>query len=173
MKKILIVPALAVLLFVGACTPSQEQVVTSLITVIANTLPNIVPLLTSNPQAVQAAKVASTDAQLAVTLAKGFKVSDSTSRARLNAVLDDLKLNLAQILPAVRVVNPASQARVTDGVNIVLGLITSIEQITAPAPSAKATVYWYPVPTNKKDLNQVEARIKRDFAPVSGNSLTF
>ena len=157
MRKTFLASALAVaVVLLGACTMSQEQQWMQLIGVLVSAVPNIVPLLTANPQAENAANQVQSDYRLAQSLLTQYQAKTATATdtlQRVSAALSDAETNLDAILAAAHVNNPSTQQKIQAAVNLA---ITVTQDLLADLPSSthSATVAHVELPKQSGVQNQ-------------------
>lgn len=162
MKKILIIPVLALAMIAGACTASQVQTLTQLIGIAVNAIPAVIPLLTSNPAAQTAATAAKTDYALAQTLISGYvanSASATTTAQRIGALLADANANLSATVAAIPA-SAANQQKISSIASVLIGVGQDI--ITdLPSSSTSATVAHVTLPKPsvvQNEINQILAQ---------------
>jgi hypothetical protein len=121
---------------VAACTPSQEQQWMQLIGVLVSAVPEVVPLLATNPQAQNAANQAASDYKLAQSVLQQYQADSAGATSTLGKVtsaLNDAQSNLDGILAAVHVTSAASQDKVQAAVNLAIAVT---QELIADMPSS-------------------------------------
>ena len=161
MKKLLLVPVLATAVMVAACTASQVQTITQLIGIAVNALPAVIPFLTSNPTATQAAATAKTDFALAQTLITGYTANGAgaaTTAGRISALLADANTNLSAMAAAVPT-SAANQQKIASIASVLIGVGQDIIA-DLPSSSTSATVAHVTLPKPsvvQNEINQILA----------------
>jgi hypothetical protein len=145
-----------------ACTPSQEQQWLQLVGVLVSAVPNIIPLLTSNPSAASAANEAVADYNTAQTLLQGYQASAAgatTTLQKVSAALNDAETNLDSILTAAHVSDAATQMKIQAAVNLA---ITVTQELISSMPSSTAATIAHvtlPKPANvQNQFNSIFAK---------------
>jgi hypothetical protein len=156
--------AIAILLagMLAACTPSQEQQWIQLVGVLVSAVPNILPLLTSNPQAQSAANQAASDYNLAQSLLQGYQANSATATTTLQKVstaLTEAQTNLDAILAAAHVTNSASQAKITAAVNLAISVTQELIG-SMPSSTGAPTLAHGKLPKPSDVQNQFNAIFK-------------
>jgi hypothetical protein len=112
-----------------------------LIGVLVSEVPNIIPLLTTNPQAQSAANQAVSDYKLAQNLLQQYQANSAgatTTLQKVTGALSDAQTNLDAILAAVHV-SGATQTKVQAAVSLAIG-VTQELLASLPSGTGKATV---------------------------------
>lgn len=145
MKKLGMIGVLSAVLTLTACTASQVETIAQLIGIAVNAMPGVVSLLTSNPQAVSAAKTAQSDYQLAQTLISGYRAnaaSAMTVAQHISALLADANANLNAIVSAVPT-SDRNRQKLSALASVLIGVG---QDIIADLPSTHATVAHVKLP---------------------------
>jgi hypothetical protein len=163
MKRKKVVAAILVAGMLVSCTPSQEQQWLQLVGVLVSEVPNILPLLTGNPQAESAAKQTASDYQLAQSLLQQYQANSSsatTTLGKVSVALSEAQTNLDAILTATQVSNATTQTKIQAAVNLA---ITVTQDLVADLPTStgKATVAHVILPKPSDVENQFNAIFAR------------
>lgn len=152
MKKLLLIPVLALAIVCGACSTSwiqtAEQYVTVLTPVAGEVLQVLILSGVAVPQGTQSqiasySQQATSDFNLVGTVLADYNSANAmTSVQKINAALSDANHNLAAILNAAHVFNPQAQAKVQAAVTLATQVITQLEALlpSSAAPVSNATL---------------------------------
>ncbi len=168
MKKLILVPILALAMFVGACGIAQW------IKVAQQILPVVLPMVTNLVTAVgllegktvtaadlntitQVANQVSSDLNLVGQLVDQYQSSPNTTTVeKINTTLAEVSTNLNNLLPALHISDPATVQKITAIVELVSSEVTSLEQILPTVSSGNLTARQGAVlaPLNASELKK-------------------
>lgn len=168
MKKILLVPVLALAMFVGACGVSQW------VKTAQEILPVVLPMVTNLVTAVsllegktvsaadlntitQSANQVSNDLNLVGQLIDQYQSSPSTTTVeKINTTLAEVNTNLNNLLPALHISDPATVQKITAIVTLVSSEVSSLEQVLPLVSSGNLTARQRTVsaPMNASELKK-------------------
>ncbi|MGH9468936.1 MAG: hypothetical protein ACRD1N_01175 [Terriglobia bacterium] len=175
MKKILLVPVLALAILAGACGVAQW------VKIAQEILPVVLPMVTNLVTAVgllegktvsaqdlstitRSANQVSSDLNLAGQLINQYESSpDTTTIAKIDTMLTEVNSNLNSLLPALHISDPATAQKISAVVTLISTEVNSMQQIL-PVISAggKPTLPAGAVPLNasalKKQYNAIVAQ---------------
>jgi hypothetical protein len=165
--KGLLAISLAFALVVSGCNVAQW------ITVAENDLPVILQIVVSilnivDVRAVPAAQAAGVQAQTDLALAQQlvvqYKAGDKgTTLSEVNSALIAVNTDVAAILSAIHINNPAKQAAITAGIGVALSTLLAIESLIPVASGAKAASSAVKPPSARAVKNQFNSVIKLQY----------
>ncbi|HTV56329.1 MAG TPA: hypothetical protein VMI06_15610 [Terriglobia bacterium] len=171
MKKLLIVPTLALALTLTACSTSWIQTAEQYITVLTPAIGDVAGIIalagatgasTTGNTVFTYAEQAISDLQTISTLLGQYSSANATTTAqKIDAAANGAKQNLNLILPALHVTDANTVSKVTAAVNLAVNTIAELQALV-PASSTTPTLAHLGKPPKPGDLqnqfNQIFAK---------------
>jgi predicted small secreted protein len=165
MKKLLIVPVLALAMLAAACSTSWIQTAQQYIAIIVPAVADVIGILqlsgvkgvsTTAMNTVSGyAQQATTDLQSIGTLLTQYSSANATTTSqRIDAAANDAKQNLSLILPALHITDPNTVSKVTGAVNLAVNTIAQLQALLPASPSTTPVLAHLGKPPKPSELQK-------------------
>lgn len=151
MRKLILIPVLAAVVFIAACSTSWITTAQQYIAVLVPAVEDVVGILQiagvkgisqTNINAVaHYGAEATADLNEINSLVTQYNSANATTNAqKIQEAADDAKANLNSILPALHITDPNTVTKVTAAVDLAVNTITQLEALVPQAPVFKPTL---------------------------------